>query len=392
MSTALISIAGRSEEQLCLPFTSPLQAASVAITPDVSRMLAANCAVAIGVSGGKDSQACAIRTAKYLNEIGHAGPRVLIHADLGVIEWEDSLPSCERLAAYLGMELIVVRRKAGDMLTRWRQRWENNLVRYRNLSCVRLILPWSTPSMRFCTSELKVAPITSALKKRFPKSEIVNVSGIRRQESAARGRMPVAVVEPKLQRSNFAGVTWNPIIEWTLEQVFSEVRHASLRLHEAYTRYGSSRVSCAFCIMSSGRDLEAATICAKNQNVYRALVALEADSTFAFQGSRWLADLAPHLLEGKERRRIERAQTVAMRRQAIEAEIPDHLLYSKGWPTSMPTATESELIASVRRRVSELLNLNAKYLTGETVRDRYAALMEEKRIKDQKSASARRVK
>ncbi len=77
MSTALVSIAGQvSSGQLCLPFTSPIQPVSVAITPDISRMLGSNCAVAIGVSGGKDSQACAIRTAKYLNEIGHAGPRV----------------------------------------------------------------------------------------------------------------------------------------------------------------------------------------------------------------------------------------------------------------------------------------------------------------------------
>ncbi len=90
-------------------------------------------------------------------------------------------------------------------------------------------------------------------------------------------------------------------------------------------------------------------------------MALEADSTFAFQGSRWLADVAPHLLEDEHRRRIERAQRIAQRRQAIEAEIPDHLLYSKGWPTSIPTATEGELIAGVRRRVSELLKLNARY-------------------------------
>ncbi len=64
---------------------------------------------------------------------------------------------------------------------------------------------------------------------------------------------PSPAVEPRLQRTRFAGVTWNPIIDWTLEQVLSEVGQTSLRLHEAYTRYGSSRVSCAFCIMSSAR-------------------------------------------------------------------------------------------------------------------------------------------
>jgi hypothetical protein len=47
----------------------------------------------------------------YLDAIGHHGPRVLIHSDLGQVEWKDSLPTCERLAARLGLELIVVRRQ-----------------------------------------------------------------------------------------------------------------------------------------------------------------------------------------------------------------------------------------------------------------------------------------
>src|SRR3546814_9288489 len=78
------------------------------------------------------------------------------------------------------------------MLARWQGRWANNLTRYQDLSCVKVILPWSTPSMRFCTSELKVAVITSALKKQYPGQDIVNVAGIRRQESPARNRMPIS--------------------------------------------------------------------------------------------------------------------------------------------------------------------------------------------------------
>ncbi len=136
----------------------------------------------------------------YLDEIGHTGPRVLIHSDLGRVEWRDSLPSCERLAHALGWELLVVTRQAGDMLARWEGRWQNNVKRYADLACVKLILPWSTPSMRFCTSELKVAIISSALRKRWPTQEIVNVSGIRRQESAARSKMPVSVRMPQLCR------------------------------------------------------------------------------------------------------------------------------------------------------------------------------------------------
>jgi hypothetical protein len=34
----------------------------------------------------------------YLDQIGHAGARVLINSDLGRVEWRQSLAVCERLA------------------------------------------------------------------------------------------------------------------------------------------------------------------------------------------------------------------------------------------------------------------------------------------------------
>lgn len=166
---------------------------AVATTPEVENMLARNAVVAIGVSGGKDSDACAIATSEYLDRIGHTGARLLIHADLGSVEWRQSLPKCHALGERLGWEVVVVERKAGGMMERWQTRWNNNVERYKNLSCAKLILPWSTPSMRFCTSELKSAVIASYLKKRFKGQEILNVTGIRREESAGRRKADVAL-------------------------------------------------------------------------------------------------------------------------------------------------------------------------------------------------------
>lgn len=358
---------------------------SVALTPEVSDLLARNCVVAVGVSGGKDSDACAIAVSRHLDQIGHTGPRVLIHADLGRVEWRDSLPSCQRLAQRLGWELVVVQRKAGDMLARWQGRWANNVARYHDLSCVKLILPWSTPSMRFCTSELKVDVITSALKKRFPGQDIVNVAGIRRQESENRRRMPVSSPQAKLQRKGCAGLTWNAIIEWPIEDVLATNKSAGLELHEAYAVYGASRVSCAFCIMSSLPDLMAATSCADNHELYTQMVELEAASTFAFQGNRWLADIAPNLLSADLRERVAQAKQNGEIRQSFEAQLPKHLMYSAGWPTLLPTLEESQLIADVRRRVSGLLRIDALHLTRETVRDRYAELLAAKAIASAKA-------
>jgi 3'-phosphoadenosine 5'-phosphosulfate sulfotransferase (PAPS reductase)/FAD synthetase len=354
--------AGRSDNVVSLP-------------PDVVQLLANNCVVAIGVSGGKDSDACAVAVHRHLEQIGHTGPRVLVHADLGRVEWKDSLPGCERLAAVLGWELLVVRRRAGDMLARWQGRWANNVARYSELSCVKLILPWSTPAMRFCTSELKVDVITSALKKRFPKQNIINVAGIRRQESENRRRMPVSAPQAKLQRKGYAGLTWNAIIEWPVEDVLSTIQSAGLRLHEAYDVYGASRVSCAFCIMSSLPDLAAAISCADNHELYVRMVELEAESAFAFQGGRWLGDLAPHLLSTDLRERVAKGKLIAVERNAVEAELPKHLLYTAGWPSGMPTDDEADLIASVRQRVATLMGLNAGYLTAAQVKARYEELL-----------------
>jgi hypothetical protein len=47
--------------------------------------------------------------------------------------------------------LHTTRRAAGGMMERWEKRWSNNVTRYENLECVKLILPWSTPAMRYCT-------------------------------------------------------------------------------------------------------------------------------------------------------------------------------------------------------------------------------------------------
>lgn len=350
----------------------------VALTPEVEALLAKDAAVAIGVSGGKDSQACAIAVIRHLDAIGYRGPRVLVHSDLGRVEWKDSLPCCERLAEKLGVELLVVRRAAGDMLARWEGRWVANMARYRDLSCVRTILPWSTPAMRFCTSELKVAVIASALKKRFKDQDIINVTGVRREESSARSKMPVSAPQTSLIRKGKTGLAWNAIIEWPVEQVVSVIEDFGLDLHEAYTKYGTGRVSCAYCVMSSMSDLLASAGCADNQPLYVRMVELEAESSFAFQSSRWLGDVAPELLTPELRERVAHAKVAAKERAAIEAEIPAHLLFTAGYPTALPNAEEAEVIASVRRRIAALLNIAVDHVTASAVQARYDELLTEK--------------
>src|SRR5512143_2870310 len=355
---------------------------SVVTDRDVATALAHNAAVAIGVSGGKDSCALAFAVVRHLDAIKHTGQRILIHSDLGRVEWRDSLPTCERLAAQLGTALVTVRRKAGDMMDRWLVRWANNVERYADLSCVKVILPWSTPSMRFCTSELKTAVICAELKRRFVGQTIVSASGIRRQESAKRKLAPVSKLQPKLasRKAGTCGLDWHPIIDWSHADVFASLAAHNFELHEAYTRYGMSRVSCAFCIMSNEGDMINAASCVDNQKLYREMVALEIRSTFAFQGSKWLGDVAPHLLDRGTLYALQCAKFKAQRREQIEARIPDHLLYEKGWPNVMPTPDEAAMLADVRCEIAELLGLNISCITAGSVTERYAELMAAKGV------------
>ncbi|MDQ3300610.1 MAG: phosphoadenosine phosphosulfate reductase family protein [Myxococcota bacterium] len=343
----------------------------------------------MGVSGGKDSCAAAIATIEYLDAIGHTGPRILVHADLGddlpelSVEWTDSLPTCERLADRLDIELVIVRRAAGGMMKRWQGRWSNNVGRYANLECVKVILPWSTPSMRFCTSELKSAPIAAALVKRFPGQTIISAAGIRRAESRQRSGAKTAQVNKRLEHKGAAttGLDWNPIAEWTDHDVFAFCAARDFAMHEGYTRYGMSRISCRFCIMAQRSDLVASTTCVDNVPVFRTMVALEVASTFAFQGASWLADVAPQLLDAETIDAIAAAKLRATAREEIEARIPAHLLYTEGWPTVMPTTAEAELLAEVRREIAALLDLDVKYIDAASIITRYAELMAENATK-----------
>jgi 3'-phosphoadenosine 5'-phosphosulfate sulfotransferase (PAPS reductase)/FAD synthetase len=346
--------------------------------------IAAGAPVAIGVSGGKDSSAVAIRTLEYLDEVGHTGRRLLIHSDLGRVEWRQSLPTCERLADRLGIELIVVRRQQGDLLDRFRERWESNVRRYAELSCVKLILPWPTARMRYCTSELKTAVICRELVRRFPGTTILSVSGIRREESSIRARASIAAIQPKLisARRQTSGLDWHPIIHWRKPEVLRFLQRKAFELHEAYTRYGSSRVSCALCFLSSQSDLAAATMCASNAGIYRDLVRLEVESTFAFQSTHWLADVAPHLLSAELRAEIADAKRRARLREAAEARIPPSLLYASGWPTRMPDAGEAVLLSEIRQAVAGVVGIEVGFTTADAILSRYEELLAARRRKE----------
>src|SRR3546814_3503693 len=70
--------------------------------------------------------------------------------------------------------------------------------------------------------------------------------------------------------------------------------------------------------MSSLGDLRASASNPAHADLFRRMVDLEALSSFAFQGNRWLADIAPHLLSERQASAIAAAKRIATARRSEE--------------------------------------------------------------------------
>ena len=234
---------------------------SISLTPEIERLAREGAYFAFSVSGGKDGNIAAVEVNAWLDSIGHdRSRRLAVHADLGIIEWKDSLVMCEEVAEYMGVPLKVVRHNTHDMISRWQQRFINSLERYVSMETIQLISPWSTPSKRFCTSEMKQQVIEPILARWTEKnSVIISVVGIRGEESPNRAKQPVWQRATGMDRVSrgVKGFLWRAIHPWTLAEVMAAHAERGVRLHEAYTVYNSPRVSCAYCIMSSEPALHA---------------------------------------------------------------------------------------------------------------------------------------
>lgn len=353
----------------------------LSLTPEVIDLVKDNAVVAFGISGGKDSGAMVADVTTWLNEIGHPmESRVCFHADLGIIDWPQTPEWVRMQNEVAGTQLKIVRRNRGDMVDRWEQRWAANVDRYENMSCVKIITPWSNSQWRFCTGELKVDPIAGALKKMFPGRKILNLVGIRRQESTGRKKSPVTkpMAKLKVKTKGTEGWQWNPILEYLVEDVMEVHADHGIELHPAYTEYGSDRLSCAFCVMARNADHTAALACKGNHESYKRLIALEIKSSFSFKPNDWLCERQTSFLGPFAGDVIEELKAkYRMRREASDA-VPVGMQYAKGWPIRMPTREEAEQLARGRQFMNGLLQLNCKYLEPQQVLDKYQELMDTK--------------
>jgi 3'-phosphoadenosine 5'-phosphosulfate sulfotransferase (PAPS reductase)/FAD synthetase len=363
-------------------FTPARALDEIAVDPMIVEAVRAGARVVFNLSGGKDCGAVSALTMLWLDSIGHPRElRLAIHADLGRAEWQSTPAQVEAQAAALGLPLTVVRANAGDLVARFENRWLLGLEAYADLLLYNLRGPWASPSLKFCQSEKKIQVMGPHLARTYRGETIINVVGIRREESTGRKHAPIAKLDTRFAKpGNRAGTTmvlWHPGVEMLVDEVFAANRRHGIPLAEGYGM-GATRWSCAYCIMGSDNDLTVSTEAPGNHPLYHHYVGMEIYSGFSFQAGRWLGDVAPHLLSPAELEGLALAKIQADRRRELEAYMPGRHRYVDGWPLHLPTLEEAAIIAEVRREILGMHNLPVHYPTAQAVRDRFAELLEMK--------------
>tara|TARA_R110000824_G_scaffold400884_1_gene609740 strand:+ start:447 stop:2435 length:1989 start_codon:yes stop_codon:yes gene_type:complete len=215
-------------------------------------------AILVNISGGKDSMALLASQVKEAKALGIKHKLIAVHCDLGRMEWEGTLELAQEHAAVFDIPFHTVRRELGDILEQVLDRFDRKISKTG-----KSMAPyWMSSQNRFCTSDQKtsqVAKLVVQLHDAFKvendgEFRVVNMLGIRAAESSARTKMSPWKVNKKMTTKTRTTMDFYPIFDWTFDQVWANIDASGLRVHRAYS-LGMSRLSCAFCMMASKRDL-----------------------------------------------------------------------------------------------------------------------------------------
>lgn len=256
---------------------SELFAAGIAQAPEqIIDLVARGALFVINHSGGKDSQAMYL----MLRDLVPAAQRIIVHADLGEVEWPGAVDHIKATTA--GEPLHVCRSRRGLL----------QMITERGM--------FPSPSQRQCTSDLKRGPIERTIRglvedrvadfigvprgartlNMYGRSAamvagcglVVNCMGMRAEESPGRSKLTPFKRHHGNSKAGREWYDWLPIHGWTTVEVFGRIAAADQAPHWVYAA-GMSRFSCCFCIMSNKADLT--TAARLNPDLYRRYVELE---------------------------------------------------------------------------------------------------------------------
>jgi DNA sulfur modification protein DndC len=241
-------------------------------------------ALVINVSGGKDSQ--------YMLEVlCERFPHVEKHVVMADTGFEHVKPvSAEdwarQHAAKHNLTLHVVRNPNKTYL---------QMVERRGM--------FPSATTRQCTSDLKRGPIQTWIRRAvkhglITKKIIVNCTGIRAAESAARAKQNPLKRDKTLSKAGRVVWNWMPIFKATLAEVIGGLAQRGVALHPVYVpEYHANkqqggylrRLSCRVCIFSTDADLRA--IYEHDRDAFEAVSGLEQRMGFTMKNGKSLVQI-----------------------------------------------------------------------------------------------------
>ena len=202
--------------------------------------------IVVNSSAGKDSQAMLDVVVCLARAQGIPLDRiVVVHADLGRVEWQGTRALAEEHARHYGLRFEVVSRPQGDLLDHVEAKGK-----------------WPGFSTRYCTSDHKRDQVlklftrlvaeTNATRPKVrgvkrAQVRILNCIGLRADESRERAKLPPFCKNDKASNGKRAVYDYLPVFRYTVAQVWARIAQAGTRAHEAYA-LGMPRLSCCFCI------------------------------------------------------------------------------------------------------------------------------------------------
>ncbi|MFC0039541.1 phosphoadenosine phosphosulfate reductase family protein [Actinomadura rayongensis] len=217
-------------------------------------------------SGGKDSQAALDVLAQHARAAGVMHRIVVVHADLGEMEWEGAKELAQEHARDYGLRFETVSRytKFGNPQTLLEQ--------------IEARRRFPDSKRRYCSSDHKRGPIRTVMTYLTSETRgegivdrpvrILNVMGMRAEESADRAlkvsfrhdggktcTCPSCQGKERSERGNGASNSrryvdeWLPVHSWTVGQIWERIHQAGTRYHWAYDT-GLARLSCCFCVLA----------------------------------------------------------------------------------------------------------------------------------------------
>lgn len=242
--------------------------------------------IVVSSSAGKDSLAMLDYIVTMAEAAGVLDRVVVVHADLGRVEWKGTSELAEAQAARYGVRYVRVWRRQGDLLqhiermgffprptTRYctsdhkrdqiikafKQLSDETKIPVRDGDLLQQVEErgmWPSPQQRYCTSDQKRAQVHRVYTALTTKSgqkqaRILSCQGMRAQESPGRAKRPQLEMDKRASNGKREVTNWLPLHRWTVGQVWERIRasRAADLVHPAYG-LGMPRLSCVFCIFS----------------------------------------------------------------------------------------------------------------------------------------------